>query len=162
MYIHIQIYLQIYTYVNMYICIYIYIYIHMYIYIYICVWVNLHIYTDIHSCIWEGRYGGREGEIAWRVQFGNGSICQVLWQPGKSSREEAIGGRRVQQFGAVPDSGTMQRLGAMVRSWNVARLGARLDWWIPCGCCPRCLPRATDSSPSRCSLAEYALGGLPA
>ena len=60
----------------------------------------------------------------------------------------------------VPDSGTMQRLGAMVRSWNAARLGARLDWSIPCGCCPRCLPRATDSSPSRCSLAEYALGGL--
>jgi len=55
------------------------------------------------------------------VEVGNGSICQVLWQPGKSSREEAIGGRRVQQLAAVPDSGTMQRFGAMVLSWNVAR-----------------------------------------
>jgi len=50
----------------------------------------------------------------------------------------------------------------VAQSGTLLRLGARTDWLILCGCCARCLPRATDSSPSRCSLAEYALGGLPA
>jgi len=53
-------------------------------------------------------------------------------------------------------------IGGCTRLGDVAAIGSQAGWSILCGCCARCLPRTTDSSTSRCSLAGYALGRLPA